>query len=95
MNPIEATFTKGQIVPDVPPDWPEGSRLRIEPVESESTNGDQSETPEQIEEWLRWYRDLEPLEFTAEEEADLARWRQKMKEYELARSQERIAGLFP
>jgi hypothetical protein len=50
MNAIEATFTKGQIVPDIPPDWPEGSRLRIEPVEPEPTNRDQPETPEQIEE---------------------------------------------
>lgn len=53
------------------------------------------ETSEQIEEWLRWYRDLEPLEFTAEEEAEFAVWRRKIKEHGIAQSGERIEGLFP
>ena len=36
MNVIEATFKNGQIVPDGPPDWPEGCRLRIEPVPADN-----------------------------------------------------------
>ena len=52
------------------------------------------QTPEEIEDWLRWYHSLEPLEFTPEEEADLAAWRRKVKEYEIARSAERMEGLF-
>jgi len=99
MNGIEATYKNGQIVPDGPIDWPEGCRLRIEPVSpaqgSETPSRDEEETPEQIEEWLRWYHALEPLEFTPEEEADLAAWRQKKKECGLAKSQQRIEGLFP
>jgi len=99
MNAIEATFRNGQIVPDGPTDWPEGCRLRIEPVANEqpklTPNSDEPETPEQIEDWLRWYRSLEPLEFTPEEEAELAAWRQKTKEYDVARSRQRMEGLFP
>jgi hypothetical protein len=52
------------------------------------------ETPEHIEDWLRWYRSLEPLEFTPEEEADLATWRQKRRAYGIAKSQQRMGGLF-
>jgi hypothetical protein len=99
MKAIEATFKNGQIVPDGPTDWPEGCRLRIEPIsseaESEPPESDEPETPEQIAEWLCWYHSLEPLEFTPEEEADLAAWRQKKKEFGGAKSQGRIEELFP
>src|ERR1022692_1327982 len=99
MNVIEGTFEHGQIVPDGPPDWPEGCRLRIEPVTAEpggdASQRDEPETAEQIEDWLRWYHALEPLEFTREEEANLATWRLRMNEYDLLKSQQRIEGLFP
>jgi hypothetical protein len=98
MNAIEATFKNGQIVPDGPTDWPEGCRLRVEPVArepvSETSDNDEPETAEQIAEWLLWYHSLEPLEFTPQEKADLAAWRQKMKEYDITKSQQRIEGLF-
>jgi hypothetical protein len=99
MNAIEATFKNGQIIPDGPPDWPEGCRLRIEPLPAgqagEPPESDNPETPEQIEDWLRWYHSLEPLEFTPQEEADLARWRQQVKEYDLLKTRERTEELFP
>jgi hypothetical protein len=99
MNVIEGTFENGQIVPDGPPDWPEGCRLRIEPVAAEpvgdTSNSAELETAEQIEDWLRWYHALEPLEFTPEEEANLATWRLRMNEYDRLKSQQRIGGLFP
>jgi hypothetical protein len=96
MNAIEATFKNGKIVPDGPMDWPEGCRLKVEPLTSavETASGDELETPEQIEDWLRWYHSLEPLEFTPEEKADLTVWRQKAKEYDIAKSEQRIKGLF-
>lgn len=95
VNTIHGTFRKGQVVLDGPADWPEGCRLRIAPEPVEASDSDPPETPEEIEEWLRWYHTLEPLELTPEEEAELAAWRQKTKEYEIARSQQRLEGLFP
>ncbi len=95
MTTIEATFKGGQIILDCPADWPDGCRLRIEPILTDQLNPgtetDKPETPEEIEEWLRWYHSLEPLEFTPEEEADRAAWRQKVKDYEVAKSQ--LCGL--
>jgi hypothetical protein len=92
---INGTFKNGEVVLDGLPDWPEGCRLRIAPEPATGTDSDSDETPEQIEEWLRWYHALEPLEITPEEEAKLAAWRQKVKEHEIAKSQQRQDGLFP
>jgi hypothetical protein len=94
MISIDGTFTKGQVVLDGLPDWPEGCRLHIEPVLAEPSDNDAPESPEEIEEWLRWYRSLEPLEFTPEEEAELASRRQKRKVYTIAKTQQRIEDLF-
>jgi hypothetical protein len=95
MSAIHGTFRNGQVVLDGPADWPEGCRVRIEPEPTPAPDSDVPETQEQIDEWLRWYRTLEPLEFTPEEEAEFAAWRQKKKEHGMARSQQRMEGLFP
>jgi hypothetical protein len=94
MNAIHGTFKNGRVELDNPADWPEGCRLCIAPV-PEAAEEEAPETPQQIEEWLRWYKGLEPLEFTAEEEAELAAWRQKTKEYEISQAQQRHEELFP
>jgi hypothetical protein len=97
MNSIEGTVSHGQIVLDAPVDWPEGCRVRIEPLATEGLNGgagEEPESPEAIAEWLRWYDSLEPLEFTPEEEADLAAWRQRVKEYTIANMHKRVGDLF-
>jgi hypothetical protein len=52
-------------------------------------------TPEAIADWLRWYDALEPVEMTAAEEADLQAYRQKIKEYTIAKMEKRIERLFP
>jgi predicted DNA-binding antitoxin AbrB/MazE fold protein len=98
---IHATWINGRIVPDDPVDLPEGCRLRVE-VEPElaepATIGiseeDWDNSPEAISEWLEWYKSLEPLVFTAEEEADLARWRRKVKEYTIANMDDGIENLW-
>ena len=95
MNAINGTYRNGQVELDGPADWPEGCRVRIAPETTDATDSDAPETSEQIEDWLRWYHALEPLEFTPDEEAALAEWRRRTKEYGIAKSQQRIEGLFP
>jgi hypothetical protein len=76
---ITGTWTNGRILPDAEGDWPEGCRLKIEPLGPPDRIGmreeDWSNSPEDIAEWLKWYDSLEPLEFTPEEEADMTAWR--------------------
>src|SRR5438067_9045983 len=83
MKAITATSKNGHIEPDEMADWPDGCRLKIEPIDDQEYIGireeDWSNTPEAIADWLKWYDSLEPLEFTAEEEAELAAWRRKVK----------------
>jgi len=95
---VRATWRNGQIVPDGPVDWPEGSRLVVERelAETGATVGcdeDWSDAPDSVVEWLAWYDSLEPLEITPEEEADLAEWRRKVKEYCIANMHKGIEGL--
>jgi hypothetical protein len=92
VNAIRATWKDGKIVPDGPVDWPEGCRFLIEsdpeaPEPVGRREEDWSNSPEAIADWLAWYASLEPLVFTPEEEADLAAWRQKVKEYTIAKMQ--------
>ncbi len=99
MNAIKATWKNGQIVPDQQAEWPEGCRLLIEPLPVDETVGlraeDWPEVPEAVAEWLGWYDSLEPLEFTPEEVADIAAWRQKTKDYTIANRDKDVEGLFP
>jgi hypothetical protein len=98
VNAVRATFKNGQIVPSEPIRWPEGTELLVEPLPREQTVGIREEDwqtdPEAVADWLRWYESLEPLEFTADEEADIAAWRQKVKELSSTQMDKRIKGLF-
>lgn len=88
MNATTATWKNGQILPDEPADWPEGCRLRVEPLEEtplhSQPDDERADTPEAIDAWIRWYDALEPLEFTPEEEAAWERARHEEKRLELA-----------
>src|SRR5271170_4297649 len=79
----------------VPPVPLEGTPVEVSLVPSVRGKVGMSEEdwrsdPEAIAQWLKWYDSLEPLEYTAQEEADLADWRRKVKEYDIAKSQQRI-----
>ena len=95
--PQGAVFGSSWAPPDVD-QWPEGCRLLVEPLPVEQTfelrEEDWEDTPEAIADWLRWYDSLEPLEFTPEEAADMAAWRQKVKEYTIANMERDVRGLF-
>jgi hypothetical protein len=68
---IKATVRNGRIEVETPLDLPDGTELLIpisHPSESLGLRDeDWSDTPEAIEEWIRWYDSLEPLEFNPEE----------------------------
>ena len=99
MNAVEGVWKNGQVMLHAPADWPEGTPLLVEPRIKEEIIGireeDWPDSPEAIKEWIEWYDSLEPLEFTPEEEAEWAAFRQKVKEYTIANMHKSIDGLFP
>ncbi|MBL8865259.1 MAG: hypothetical protein KF873_00035 [Gemmataceae bacterium] len=83
---VEGVWKDGRIVPDRPVDWPEGQRLRLEPVDVElrgMTEEEQGDDPESIARWIAEMRSIPPIEVTPEEEADWLAWRAKIREMEL------------
>lgn len=87
MNAIRATWTKGQIVPAEPVDWPEGSELRVEPVPaSEKIGMDESEwkdDPQSIAEWIAWVDTIKPLVLSDAEEAEMERYRAEHRKFNI------------
>jgi hypothetical protein len=88
MNAIRATVKGGRLDLQVPPDWPDGTEVILQPVLPDSGVGIREEdwpaTPEAIAEWLNWYDALEPLRFTDEERATPEADRKARREWEKA-----------
>lgn len=87
MHAIKAIWTNGKIVPAEPVDWPEGIELLVEPLAaSERVGLDESEWVDDaaaLADWEAWIRSIEPLEYTDEERAELARYREESRRYNL------------
>jgi hypothetical protein len=88
MNAIKTAVKNGQVCVDVPPDWPEGCEVLIEPMPAEFVQGMREEdwptTPEGIAALLKRWDAHEPLQMTAEEEAQWQAARKAQKEREKA-----------
>ncbi len=90
MNAILGTVKNGRVEIDAPPDWPEGSPVRVElGFNGKATDDERPETPEEIEEWLKWFHSLEPIVMTPEEEAAWEADRKMQKEFDIANAAER------
>ena len=90
MSTIAGTYQQGRIVLQSPVDWPEGARVEVMLVEPGidkigMTEEEWPSDPQGIAELLARMDQCEPLEMTAEEQADLAAWRQKVKERSLTK----------
>ena len=71
-----------------PADWPEGCPVLIEPVSAaaEKIGLDEAEwrdDPESLADWEAWLQTLEPLQFTPEEETEIARFREEMRRFNI------------
>jgi hypothetical protein len=97
MKAIKATVKGGRLEVQVPPDWPDGTEVLLQPVSRENGVGireeDWPDTPEAIAEWLKWYDSLEPLIFTPEERVALEADRKQRKEFEKATFEQRAEKL--
>src|SRR5271155_5582097 len=99
MNAILSVVKNGRVEVDAPPDWPDGTPVRVElGLNGQAKYDDErSETPEDIEEWIRRFREIEPIEMTPEEEAAWRADRKLQREFDIANAAERdrrIAEIF-
>lgn len=88
MNAIRATWTNGRIVPTDPVDWPEGSKLLVEPVISDTegiglAEEDWRDDPQSIANWIAWVDTIEPLELSDEERTEAERYRAEQKQFNI------------
>ena len=88
MNAIKAIWTKGQIVPAEPVDWPEGSELLVEPLLSAAGQIGLSEhewrdDPDSIAAWIEAVEKIEPLVWAEGEEEEFERWREKCRQFNI------------
>jgi hypothetical protein len=86
MPAITGTVHEGRIVPDAPLDLPDGTKVDITPrqVLSSKIGLDPSEWRDDdaaLADWAAWIKTFEPLDFTLEEEAELARFREEMRRF--------------
>lgn len=82
---IKAMVHNGRIEVDVPDEWPEGTPVAIEPLPQDDSPGMREEdwptSPEGIAALLKSWNEMEPLEITREEQADIDAWRKKVKQF--------------
>ncbi len=90
MTVMHATVRGGRLVIDTPPDWPDGATVEVRVVDD-----DQPLPPEEIARRLAIMATFEPVEFTPQEEAEIAAWREQVKQYTLKHMNDGIEGLFP
>jgi hypothetical protein len=81
MMAVRGTYKKGRIILDSAVDWPEGSRVLIEPANPEMglRESEWPETPENLAELLKRMDEFEPLEISPEEEREIEAARQEVR----------------
>jgi hypothetical protein len=88
MHAIKATWINGQILPSEPVDWPEGSELLVEPIVPNEekiglTEKEWRADPESIATWEAGVRSIEPPEYSDAERAEMARYREEYRRFNL------------
>ncbi len=88
MDIIKATVRSGRLELDTPPDWPEGTEVLIEPMNSRGERigieeSEWSDDPASLADWEAWIQTIEPLEFTPEESERMTTFNNQMRQYNL------------
>jgi hypothetical protein len=88
MNSVKGIYKNGQILLEMPADWPDGTEVIIEPISHDESLGmaeeEQGDDPESIARWIAEFDAIPPLQITPEEEAEWQVARQAQKEFEKA-----------
>jgi hypothetical protein len=90
MITIKAIVRDGRLEVAEPIELPNETEVTIT---VQADDDDRIESPEEIEEWIRWHSSLEPFDFTPEERAAMKKGREEQKQFDLAKAEERIRML--
>lgn len=89
MRPIPAIWKDGRIVPSQPVDWPDGTALRVEPIDVANEGDLMGDDPEAIARWITAFDALPPLQMSPAEEDRWRAARREVGDHTLARMRER------
>jgi hypothetical protein len=93
MKAIHGIWKNGQIIPTQPIGWPDGTTLSIAPIEEPQPDECEKDLwgndPASIARRIAFYEALLPLRMTGSEEAEWQAAGREMKEYTIAKMQER------
>jgi hypothetical protein len=86
MTAIKGVVRNGRVEMAAPPDSPEGCQVIVEPLPApaDKVGLDEAEWRDDaaaLADWEAWIKTIEPLEYTPEEEAAFARFREEMRRY--------------
>ena len=90
---IEGTYHAGRVDLSKSVDWPDGCRVRVA-LEYGLREEDWPDTPEGLAELIKGIDSFEPVQFTAEDEAEIAAARAAVREVTLAAVRKQM-GLDP
>ena len=80
MERVSATYRDGHVIFDSEVDWPEGTRVAVDPLEDIGiSESGWPQTPEELQEWLEWFDSIEPFDMTSEELKRLDKQRRAWK----------------
>jgi hypothetical protein len=88
MDAIRSVVKNGRIELATPPDWPEGCEVLIEPFAARPERiglgeSEWRDDPASLADWDAWLQSIEPLDFTAEEQAAFAEFDEKMRRFNI------------
>jgi hypothetical protein len=102
VDAVKGIYKNGQVILDERANWPDGSRVLVEPMQAEDTWGIREEdwptSPEEVARHLALMDRIQPLDMTPAEQAEWQAARKIQKDYETETFGERsgqIEGLFP
>jgi hypothetical protein len=86
MTAIKGILKNGHIELKVPPEWPEGCEVVVEPLAMLNVpigldESAWSNDPASLADWEAWLPTIEPLELTPEEEASFRRFDEQMRHF--------------
>jgi hypothetical protein len=96
MSALQATFIDGKIVPDAPPNWPNGTRLTIAatplPPVRMMTEEEQGDDPESIARWIAAFDAIPVAGASPLDDPAVVAWRETMRTYNIEAMRRQMQG---